>query len=157
MTYTEYKSHMKVCEFLGKPPLGKFKELHIFTMELWDDMCFTVSENISQPGTLIIIAHKNSIVHILNKPSDGWVACDKRVIMNNLLSIMDTELIIPVQDMMEFIIREHLSTTVINVFTSTRYDIYTEGFPDNCLPGIPDIYTHEISTTIGGIRPEGGT
>lgn len=43
MTYGDYKSHLKVCEYLGKEPAGQYRIVHDFLAGMWEGMEFLVS------------------------------------------------------------------------------------------------------------------
>ena len=55
MTYSEYKTYMKLCEFLSKEPSGQYRKMHDFLPELWGGMEFTVSH----PNTQIFLRKEN--------------------------------------------------------------------------------------------------
>jgi hypothetical protein len=56
MTYQEYTTYMKVCDYLGKEPEGRFGMIHEFMVTFWEDMelCFIEKEPRHQ-----IILHKD--------------------------------------------------------------------------------------------------
>lgn len=70
MTYDDYKNHLKVCEFLGKPPVGKYESLHVFLGDFWEGMEFTVHR-----GEVILYKNNNE-VHMFSDSGYGHMECN---------------------------------------------------------------------------------
>jgi hypothetical protein len=70
MTYTEYKNHIKICQYLGKEPEGEYKELYTYVENLWKDMKITI---IDEHGPRRIIFHKGTDFYMEHDCENGWM------------------------------------------------------------------------------------
>lgn len=51
MNYDDYRTHLKVCEYLDREPTGEYKKMYDFLTDLWEGMEFVVD---SRSGLFII-------------------------------------------------------------------------------------------------------
>lgn len=72
MTYDDYRIHLMSCEYLGEEPTGKYKMVHDFLTDLWEDM-----ELKFMTGTPmdLFISYKDDIPVFYHSPSKGTLTC----------------------------------------------------------------------------------
>lgn len=118
LTYCEYRAHILTCEFLGKPPVGIYARIKEFTDRIWKDMSFTLIPVVSNPR--LIVAHKNGNIHFTVDTKNGEVTCDlHRTVfyLTGHIGMDDRQ----AGELMEGIIKDHLSISDIHVTKPTMY------------------------------------
>jgi hypothetical protein len=79
MTYTEYKNHIKICQYLGIEPEGDFKKVYKFSTNLWDGMEFT-----SQTDNIILHKKKEHMMTI----TPSWMLYIPGHLLKSITSII---------------------------------------------------------------------
>jgi hypothetical protein len=62
MTYQEYSTYMKICDYLGKEPKGTYKYMYDFLSELWDDVEVVI---VQDRGAYCITFYKGESVYFI--------------------------------------------------------------------------------------------
>jgi len=114
MTYQQYTDHLKLCQYLGKEPLGEFKEFHDFISDLWKDMTFSV---INDHNEQCIIFHKGTDFFMQQDFKNGKLKCQWDRIWSFFLIKKGME-IPELKDFIQSMVEQHLKCKVLTPLTS---------------------------------------
>jgi len=105
MTYTEYKNHLKVCEYTGKPPVDRYREMYNSSTTLWEDMSIVID-----PDYLGLTLRKKDFVLFLVNPTIRTWCFDRKLwnTISHLSGVSDSETQVFLKEMME----DHLMTNI---------------------------------------------
>jgi hypothetical protein len=67
MTYQEYTTYMKVCDYLGREPEGDFLKMETHIDEIWSGAEFFIYDR--RPLTLVVVHNKKVPLYIYNPKS----------------------------------------------------------------------------------------
>jgi len=120
MTYQEYGTYMKVCDYLGKEPEGSYKEMYSFLSKFWDGMEVVI---VQDRGVYCITFYKDGVVfftydterkhlRICPKPWSKVKHC------LNMISLDSKDAL----DFINNFVEDHIKTT----FRSYNYTFYSE-------------------------------
>jgi hypothetical protein len=112
MTYQQYTDHLKLCQYLGKEPLGEFKEFHDFISDLWKDMTFSV---INDHNEQCIIFHKGTDFFMQQDFKNGKLKCQWDRIWSFFLIKKGME-IPELKDFIQSMVEQHLKCKVLTPF-----------------------------------------
>jgi hypothetical protein len=99
MTYTEYKNHIKLCQYLDRESVGDFKKVYDFSTNLWDGMEFT-------SDTCNIILHKKKEHMMTITPS--WMIFIQENLLKSITSIIKPRRVVYTEKFLFNMISDHL-------------------------------------------------
>jgi len=108
MTYEDYRTHLKVCEYLHREPTGQYRIVHDFLAGLWDGMEFLVSSvnshiNIQKNGEKYFeLSQKKGFY-------GGEMMCTYKTFWSFFRNDMDMEYP-DVQEFVKCVVEEHLKS-----------------------------------------------